>query len=186
VEDFVRTRQELSAPITTLVVGGVYGPFSPHLDGSFSALLAALEAGMVAPDSGMGVVDVRDLATIICRALEPGRGPRRYLVSGRYVTWREWASLLGKAAGQDVPFYPASREAMVAMGRQFDEQRASGADLPPLSEEAAIVMSAGCPGDDTVTLSEFGLTYRSTLETFRDTVAWLRSAGHLESPGGPR
>jgi dihydroflavonol-4-reductase len=179
IERFVQERQRAGAPVTTLVVGGVYGPVSPHLDGSFSAILASLESGMYAPDSGLGVVDVRDLAVIISRALEAGRGARRYLVSGRYVTWEGWAALLAEAAGRPVPYHRASPEDMIALGRKFDELRAAGEQLPPLSEEAAIVMSSGRPGDDSATLAAFGVTYRPTVETFRDTVTWLRDRGHL-------
>jgi dihydroflavonol-4-reductase len=183
IERFVQERQRAGAPVTTLVVGGVYGPMSPHLDGSFSAILASLESGMYAPDSGMGVVDVRDLAIIIDRALEPNRGPRRYLVSGRYVTWEDWAALLAEASGGPVPYHRASPEDMIALGRKFDELRAAGEDLPPLSEEAAIVMSSGRPGDDSATLAAFAMTYRPTVETFRDTVNWLRDTGHLRPDG---
>ncbi len=183
IERFVQQRQRAGAPVTTLVVGGVYGPTSPHLDGSFSAILASLESGMYAPDSGLGVVDVRDLALIIGRAMEPGRGPRRYLVSGRYVTWEDWAALLAEASGRPVPYHRASPEDMISLGRKFDELRASGQVLPPLSEEAAIVMSSGRPGDDTATLAAFGVTYRPTVETFRDTVNWLRDTGQLGTDG---
>ena len=183
IERFVQERQRAGAPVTTLVVGGVYGPTSPHLDGSFSAILASLAAGMYAPDSGLGVVDVRDLAVIIGRAVEPDRGPRRYLVSGRYVTWEDWAALLAEVSGRPVPYHRASPEDMIALGRKFDELRASGQDLPPLSEEAAIVMSSGRPGDDSATLAAFGVTYRPTVETFRDTVRWLRHTGHLGTDG---
>ena len=191
IERYVRELQAAAAPVTTLVVGGVYGPCSPHTEGSFAAILAALAAGMYAPESGLGVVDVRDLAAIICRAatLAPGAGPRRYLVSGHYVTWREWAALLADASGQPVPYTAATPDELIALGRKFDELRANGADLPPLSEEAAIIMSSGCPGDDTATLAELGLGYRPAIETFRDAVAWLRAAGHLSEasqPGGAR
>jgi dihydroflavonol-4-reductase len=183
IERFVQERQRAGAPVTTLVVGGVYGPTSPHLDGSFSAILASLESGMYAPDSGLGVVDVRDLVLIISRAMEPGQGPRRYLVSGHFVTWENWAALLAEASGRPVPYHRASPEDMIALGRKFDELRASGQDLPPLSEEAAIVMSSGRPGDDAATLAAFDVTYRPTVETFRDTVRWLRDTGHLEPDG---
>jgi uncharacterized protein YbjT (DUF2867 family) len=165
------------------VVGGVYGPTSPHLDGSFSAILASLESGMYAPDSGLGVVDVRDLALIIGRAMEPGRGPRRYLVSGRYVTWEDWAALLAEASGRPVPYHRASPEDMISLGRKFDELRASGLVLPRVSVEAAFVLSSGRPGDDTATLAAFGVTYRPTVETFRDTVNWLRDTGQLGTDG---
>jgi dihydroflavonol-4-reductase len=181
IERYVRELQAAGAPVTTLVVGGVYGPCSPHADGSFAAILAALAAGMYAPESGLGIVDVRDLAAIICRCagVAAAAGPRRYLVSGRYVTWREWAELLARASGQPVPYRAASADELIALGRRFDELRAGGMDLPPLSEDAAIVMSSGCPGDDSATLAELGLSYRPAIDTFRDAVAWLRAAGHL-------
>ena len=191
VERYVQELQAAGAPVSTLVVGGVHGPCSPHTDGSFTAILAALAFGMFAPESGLGIVDVRDLAAIICRCtgLAASGGPRRYLVSGHYVTWREWAGLLAEASGQPVPYHAASAADLIALGRKFDEMRADGADLPPLSEEAAIIMSSGCPGDDTATLTELGLDYRPAIETFRDAVTWLRAAGHLsEAPqaGGAR
>lgn len=179
VERFVRELQDDGAPITTLVVGGVYGPESPHLEGSAGALVAALGAGMYAPDSGMGVIDARDLATIIARTLEPGRGPRRYMTTGRYVTWQEWSELLAAAAERDVPYFKTSAEDMIELGRQFDVMRAAGEDVLPLSEEAAIIMCSGRPADDGATLAAFGVPYRPTLDTFRDTVAWLRREGHI-------
>ena len=88
-----------------------------------------------------------------------------------------------------MPYTPATPAELIALGRKFDELRANGMDLPPLSEEAAIIMSSGCPGDDTATLAELGVSYRPAIETFRDAVAWLRAAGHLSQaaqPGGAR
>ncbi|WP_157964113.1 NAD-dependent epimerase/dehydratase family protein [Actinocorallia populi] len=179
VEDFVRDLQDQGAPITTLVVGGVYGPHSPHLDGSHAALRAALAAGMYAPASGIGVLDVRDLAAIITRVMRSGLGPRRYLASGRYTTWRQWSELLAEAAGRPVPYREADPAEMAELGRKFDELRASGKEVPPLSEEAAVIMASGRPGDDSRTLQELDMTYRPTVETFRDAVRWLADGGHL-------
>ena len=180
IERFVQGLQAEGHPLTTLVVSGVYGPDSPHLDGSFAALLGSLEAGMVAPPGGMGVVDVRDVAEVIARSVDPGRGPRRYLVSGNYVTWAEWTAQLGEAAGRTVPFTEVSAEDMIGLGRRFDEMRDAGQEgLPPLSVEAAVVMNAGKPADDTGTLRDLGVTYRPTVETFRDTLAWLAATGQL-------
>ncbi len=105
VEEYVRGLQAEGAPVATLVLGGVYGPVSPHVDGSFAALTGALAAGMVAPDSGMGVVDVRDVADVVSRCLVPGRGPRRYLVSGTFLTWEQWTEVLSEAAGRTVPVH---------------------------------------------------------------------------------
>ena len=184
VDRFAQELQRRGAPVTTLVVSGVYGPVSPHLDGSFAALLGALGAGMLAPDSGLGVVDVRDVASVIARSLEPGHGPRRFLVTGNYVTWEEWTEILGQAVGRNVPFTQVSPEEMIELGHRFDELRDGGEEgLPPLSVEAAVVMASGRPADDSATLRELGVTYRPTVETFRDTLAWLSEAGHLDVPG---
>ncbi|MEU5994912.1 NAD-dependent epimerase/dehydratase family protein [Spirillospora sp. NPDC047418] len=178
-EEYVQAAQAVGAPITTLVVGGVYGPHSPHLDGSHSALIAALRSGMYAPDGGLGVLDVRDLATLIARTLIPGQGPRRYFASGRYITWRHWAELLSRAAGRPVPYHVVPVDDMIQIGRELDAMRVQGRDVPPLSYEAAVIMSSGRPADDTATLTDLDLTYRPTIDTFRDTIAWLGAQGRL-------
>jgi nucleoside-diphosphate-sugar epimerase len=179
VELLARELSARGAPVVSVVLGGVYGPVSPHLDSSFAALTGALAMGMVAPRAGLGIVDVRDLAVGLANALVPGLGPRRYLLTGQYVTWEEWAALFSEAAGVPVPYVEVTAEQMVELGRQFDEARAAGQDMPPLSEEAAVIMSAGKPGDDGLALAELGVTYRPVVETFRDALAWLRAEGHV-------
>ena len=73
---------------------------------------------------------------------------------------------------------------MVALGREFDHQRRSGVPVDvPLTEEAAIVMTGCPPTDDAATLADLGLAYRPVVETFRDTVEYLRAEGHLPSAG---
>ena len=180
IDRFVQDLQTDGAPVTVLVVSGVYGPNSPHLDGSFAAIIGSLEAGMVAPPGGLGVVDVRDVAQIIAACVETRRGARRYLVTGNYVTWEQWTATLSEAIGRTVPFNEVSAETMIDLGKRFDQLRDSGREgLPPLSVEAAIVMTSGKPADDSATLRDFGVTYRPTLATFCDTLDWLRSTGQL-------
>lgn len=178
-ELLVRQWQERGAPVTTFVIGGVYGPVSPHLDGSFSAIRAALETSMLVPEGGLGVIDVRDLAGLIARAVEPGRGPRHYLAGGQFLTWHEWTRTLAEAAGVEVEHHDITAAGMVKLGRHCDELRAAGEDAPPLSEAAAVIMTSGVPTDDAATQAELGLTYRPLEETFRDTLAWLGEAGQL-------
>ncbi|MGP8061315.1 MAG: NAD-dependent epimerase/dehydratase family protein [Acidimicrobiales bacterium] len=178
-ELLIRERQEQGDPITSFTLGGIYGPTSPHLDGSFGAILGALGSMMLVPPGGLGVVDVRDAAELLARAVEPGKGPRHYLAGGQYVTWAEWTALLGEAAGVDLHGHAVSADDMVEMGRQFDAQRALGPVDIPLSEEAAIIMTSGVPTDDSATLADLGMAYRPLLDTFRDTVAYLRASGLL-------
>lgn len=178
-ELLVRGWQAEGAPITSFTIGGAYGPMSPHLDGSFGAVLAALETFMLVPPGGLGVVDVRDLATMVSRAVEPGRGPRHYLAGGQYVTWAGWTQALGAAAGVEVAYQEVTAAEMIDLGRQFDRMRAEGRSSAPLSEEAAIIMTSGVPTDDRATLADLGCTYRPLGETFTDTVGYLRAIGRL-------
>ncbi len=178
-ELLVRKWQGQGAPVTSFTIGGVYGPISPHLDGSFGAILAALETFMLVPPGGLGVVDVRDLTTMLSRAVEPGRGPRRFLAGGQYVTWAQWTQALGVAAGVDVGHQEVTAAEMIDLGRQFDRLRAEGRSSAPLSEEAAIIMTSGVPTDDSATLVELGCRYRPLAETFADTVEYLRAIGRL-------
>ncbi len=181
-ELLVRRHQEQGAPITTFTLGGIYGPTSPHLHGSFQAVLGALGSMMLVPPGGLGVVDVRDAAELLARAVVPDRGPRRYLAGGQYVSWAEWTQLLGQAAGVALHGHVVTAGDMIEMGRQFDAQRRLGPVDVPLSEEAAVIMTSGVPTDDSATLAHFDLAYRPLLDTFRDTVSYLRAIGQLRTP----
>jgi hypothetical protein len=68
-------------------------------------------------------------------------------------------------------------EEMVALGRQLDERRERQEVDIPLSEEAAIIMTSCVPTDDRATLAELGVSWRPTVKTLRDSVAWLVAEG---------
>jgi nucleoside-diphosphate-sugar epimerase len=178
-ELLVRQWQDEGAPITTFTLGAVYGPISPHFQAGFIALLSALETAMLVPDGGLGVIDVRDLAIMFAQALQPGRGPRRYLAGGRFVTWAEWTEAVAAAAGKDILSRKVSSEDLIDLGRKCDAMRTRGEEAPPLSEEAAIIMTSGTPTDDSATLADLDCTRRPIADTFRDTVDWLREVGRL-------
>lgn len=185
-ETLVRQWQDAGAPVTTFVIGGVHGPISPHLDSSFGALRAALATMMVVLDGGLGVIDVRDLARMVTAAVEPGRGPRRFMAGGRFLTWRDWATALGTAVGRDVPTMEMDADDLVDMARQLDRRRDQGESIDlPLTEESALAMLAGMPTDDAPTLQALGLRYRPTVETLRDTVRWMVQEGHLDPSLAP-
>jgi dihydroflavonol-4-reductase len=178
IELYVRELQAAGAPVASLVLGGVYGPDSPHADNGLAAVVAALGGFMFLPPGGLGVLDVRDVATMILRLLEPGRGPRRHLAGGHFLTWPEWTDTLSAAAGTDIVRQPVTAEEIIQLGREFDQADTvidGAAQL--LSEEAARIMVAGVPTDDSATLAELGCALRPPLETFADTVAHLRRRG---------
>ncbi|MEZ5383605.1 MAG: NAD-dependent epimerase/dehydratase family protein [Microthrixaceae bacterium] len=175
----VRAAQDAGSPVISFSLGALYGPTSPHLEGSYAAVLGALDAFMLVPPGGIGLIDVRDAANLLARAVQPGTGPHRFMAGGRFVTWADWTALLGRAVGREVPHQRVSTEDLLAMGRSFDEQAAEGGGQAVLSEEAAQVMTCGAPTDDSGTQAAFGMAYRPLAQTFADTVAYLRDLGRL-------
>lgn len=185
-EEVVRTWQADGAPITTVVLGSVYGPVSPHLDGSFLALRGALETMMIELPGGLGVIDVRDLAALLTEAIGHGTGPSRYMAGGRFVSWADWSTYLSDAVGREVPSQPMALDDFVAMGRELDRRRADGETIDlPLSEEAALAMGEGVPTDDRLTLEAFGVEYRDVVTTLRDQVRWMVATGNLDPELAP-
>ena len=182
-EELVRARQAEGAPITTLVLGAVYGPDSPAVDGSADSLISMLASMMLLTEGGLGVIDVRDVAGLAVRALEPGHGPRHLLAGGPFLTWAEYVAATEEAAGRAIATIGMGAGAVVAMGRDLDARRALGEAVAiPLSEEAAAIMTSGRPTDDSATWASLGGSRRSTVDTLRAMLRTLIEDGHLD-PG---
>lgn len=178
-ERFVRHLQNRDAPIVPFYIGGVTGPDQPGLDTFAKGIKGQIEQGMVVCPGGTGIIDVRDLAHLLAKALEPGRGPRRYMAGGRFFEWQPWTDLLSETIGRRVRQVKAPGGFMVGIGRMLDAvQRVKDFDYP-LTREAATFMVVGKPSDDTATLRDLGVEYRPTIDTLRDTLAWLLDNGHL-------
>jgi len=184
-ERFVRALQAEGAPVTTFVIGGVYGPDQPELASAMEGIVAAASQMMVVPRGGIGVIDVRDIAQLVVAALEPGRGPRRYLAGGQFLTWAEWTDLLSDVVGRDVPRVRVANRALRATAGALDAvKRVVDFDYP-LTYEAAVEMTGTPPNDDSATLAELGVEYRPVRATLEDSARWLIGAGHLEPRFAP-
>ena len=84
--------------------GGVYGPGDPYL-GEQANRLAWLTRGLFPlwPRGGMHTVDVRDTAAVVEACLQPGRGPRRYVVPGHHMTGDDLYRIVAAAIGRRRP-----------------------------------------------------------------------------------
>jgi UDP-glucose 4-epimerase len=139
------------------------------------------------------VIDVRDVAGLVVRALEPGHGPRHFLAGGPFLTWEQYVVATEEAAGRDIARIEMDAAEVVALGRNLDERRARGEPVElPLSEEAAAIMTSSRPTDDRATWATLGGAGRPTVETLRAMLATLIERGALDPalapaavPGGP-
>ena len=184
-EEQVRTWQAEGHPITTVVLGGVYGPEAPELVNSFTAILAALDLMMFVPPGGTTVIDVRDVAELLTRIVEAGpeTAMPRVLAGGHYVTWQGWVDALSVAVGRPVVHQSVTREELFDLARQMAEAAEGTGEPPPLDEEAAMVMTGGVPLDDRASLERFGVELRPLAVTLGDAVAFLRRIGRLPAEG---
>ncbi|MEL7210219.1 MAG: NAD-dependent epimerase/dehydratase family protein, partial [Actinomycetota bacterium] len=184
-EALIRDRQQHGVPATTLVLGAVYGPDAPALDGSGDSVKAMLESMMLVTDGGVGVVDVRDVAALLVATLEPGRGPRHLLAGGTFLDWPGFVAAVEQAADRDIPVVEMEPAAVIDMGRGLDERRAAGDPVDiALSEEAARIMVASRPTDDDA-WAALGIRPRPAAETLASMIGWLIDAGHLDPDLAP-
>ena len=134
------------------------------------------------PRSGytMTMVDVRDVAAVIAASIEPGRGPRRYLMFGHTLTAEELLSALREVTGRDLRSVPMPKGLFSAWGRIGDVARRFDRDLV-LTTEAVEYMFNYCAGDNSATERDTGVTLRPFAESLADTIAWMHDEGYVSA-----
>lgn len=109
---------------------------------------------------GMQMVDVGDVARVHAALMQPGRGPKRYVCGGVMLTFDQMVDALQSALGRPIRRIPLSPGLFRGVGRISDF---AGRWLPlaeGLSYEAALLLTAAVPTDDSTTLSDLSLTWR--------------------------
>lgn len=181
-ERYVRGLQAEGAPVVSIYPAGVYGPDDPGLGAGAKGLRDRLRFGCILTSGGTSCVDVRDIAKILCALAVPngGRGNRRYMAGGHFLTWAEEADLFDELTGRKVRRVPAPRAVVNAAGHTVDFiKRIIPAFDYPLTREAARYVTDFVPCDNQRVEQELGLAFRPTQETLADAIRWLVEAGHL-------
>jgi nucleoside-diphosphate-sugar epimerase len=180
-EAVAREYQGKGAPVVSVMPSAVWGPFDPHF-GEGAAMCANVlkkRYPIVSRGGGMHISDVRDVAAALAAVMEPGRGPRRYLVAGDYVTLPQLIRTLADLSGRRIRFLTAPRWFLAGFGRAADvAQRGVKAQLP-WSAEGIWVVNCSARCDASEALAELGFDPRPVRDTFADTVRWLVDTGQL-------
>jgi dihydroflavonol-4-reductase len=181
-EAVARGLQETGAPVVIVQPGAVLGPHDPHLSDQLRRLRDILH-GLYPmwPRGGVHQVDVRDVARVHAAAMEPGRGPRSYLVPGRFLDGKTMFEVLRAVTGRRLPHIIIP--AWIALPTTWvatQLQRIVPFHLP-LEYEGAMITSYGTRYDDSRTRDEFGIHPRPLEETFRDTIRWLLGTGRIDA-----
>jgi dihydroflavonol-4-reductase len=181
-ERVARDRQEKGSPIVIFYPGGVVGPNEPDTSDMVEALQKLFAKGIfpLPVSGGVTNIDVRDLASGVVAALEPGRGPRRYMAGGRFLTWSEWIDTLNAASGRQLKTRRLPTGLLRVVGKLGDWSSRVLSIEPLLTGEHVYYMTHMVDTDDSRFLEELGVRYRPTSETMRDLVVWLVEDGRID------
>ena len=181
-ERIARRHQERGAPVVTTYPGGIFGPHDPHFGESAQTMTHIVKRRLpLVPHGGISVVDVRDVAQSHAALFEPGRGPRRYLLSGTNISFSSIIRTVEELTGRRIPhaalpswsLWPAVRAAGLL-------QRVAPFRLP-MNTEGFDSVTWNPRGDDSRAAADLGFAPRAPRVTFADTLAWLYEAGKISS-----
>lgn len=157
-----RRLQAAGAPVVVTYPSSVVGPAFHTPAGVTQRGWDPIVRFRVAPRlrGGMQMIDVGDVARVHTALMAPGRGPKRYVCGGVLLTFDQMIDALQTALGQPIRRIPLAPSLFRGVGRLSDF---AGRWLPladGLSYEAAMLLTAAVPTDDTATLADLGLTWR--------------------------
>ncbi|MFS0896726.1 NAD-dependent epimerase/dehydratase family protein [Mycolicibacterium litorale] len=168
-----RRLQAQGAPVVVTYPSSVVGPAFHTAPGVTERGWAPLVRFGVAPRlrGGMQMIDVRDVAAVHAAAMTPGRGPHRYVCGGELVTFDGMIEALERGSGRRFRRIPLSQGVFRGMSRIGDTLAGIVPLGDGLSYEAALLLTAATPTDDSATLADFGLTWRSPVEAIVSSFA---------------
>ena len=177
-----RRYQESGAPVVITYPGTIIGPYDPHVGEVTSSLVDILKGrAPLAPTGGFPIVDVGSVARVHAAVVRPGRGARRYLVTGRYTTAAELIHMLGEVTGRRIRFVTAPAWSLAPVARLADLVQRVVPWRLPLSSQAVDVLMWDARCDDAETTREFDIAYPDTREVLAETVRWLARTGRLSA-----
>ncbi|BBY18749.1 NAD-dependent epimerase/dehydratase family protein [Mycolicibacterium litorale] len=168
-----RRLQDQGAPVVVTYPSSVVGPAFHTAPGVTERGWAPLVRFGVAPRlrGGMQMIDVRDVAAVHAAAMKPGRGPRRYVCGGELVTFDGMIDALERGSGRRFRRIPLSPGVFRGISRIGDTL----AGVVPLGDgltyEAALLLTAATPTDDSATRADFGLSWRSPVDAIIESFA---------------
>jgi nucleoside-diphosphate-sugar epimerase len=178
-ERFVRELEERGAPIRASYPPAVIGPDDPGLSEGNHTIRAFLRDLMVITSSGFSLLDVRDLARVHARMLDPDAESGRYLIPGRFLPWAETVALMDEVTGRRVRRFRVPGPLLRVLGRVGDVvKRVYPFDFP-LTREAMDFATQWPGAVASPAFERLDIGLRDVRETCEDAIRWMHQAGHL-------
>ncbi len=169
---FARGLQAAGAPVVVTYPSSVVGPPAGNRRGiTADGFAPLLKMGFTTTfDGGMMMVDVRDVADVHVRIMEPGRGPRRYTCGGTFLTFDEMLDELSQVKGVPIRRIRVSPATMRGIGRAADLVEKVLPMSPGVSFEAMWLLTEAIPMDDTRTVEDLGIAWRPIGQSLEDAL----------------
>jgi dihydroflavonol-4-reductase len=179
-ELIARRHQSAGAPVVTTYPGAVAGPDDPYFgDTAFTLAMILRNRVPFALPGRWAVADVGYVAGAHAAMIEPGRGPRRYLLGGHNTTWNDLYASLRHLTGRRLPAVPAPGSLARASGRAMDALQRLARTRLPVGHQGPWIITRCAGTDDTTTRQELGIEPPRLEQTLADTIRWMVQAGHL-------
>lgn len=178
LEEMARRLQAAGVPVVIVQPGLMLGPHDPKFGMGTQLVRDALTGKMpIVPDAGLPISDVRDLATAVARTVERGRGPRRYMLGGTYITFADLVDSIGQVAARPISPRVVNARLALAVARVADlVQRVVRIELP-ITAASAWVAVHDPHTDDSRARHELGFIPRDLRITLADTIDSLVASG---------
>jgi dihydroflavonol-4-reductase len=184
-----RKLQDQGKPVVTVYPGAIFGPGDPYVGSQTERFLWVVRGWFPLWSKG-GVLasDVRDTAAVVAAVMEPGRGPRRFVVPGIQMTGDDLYAAVAKAIGRRRPHVDLPAKVGLWTSKLVDVVQAR---LParlhyPADSEGAEMAVRNTRFDDSPAREQLGITPTPFEQSVRDEIAWAVDAGHLPEKYRPR
>jgi nucleoside-diphosphate-sugar epimerase len=180
-EQIARERQAAGHPVVIVYPGGVCGPNVGELCGDaaegFASILRIRFLGVT--EGGINVIDARDLAAVIAATLQPGRGPRRYMVGGTLVSLGWLLDAFRRSTGRRFLGIRTPGAIYRGLGAVLDAVRRFIPFNTVFTAEGMQLLTLAKDTDDAAVHEDLGIAYRDVEQTIEDALRGLYAAGHL-------
>lgn len=180
-----RALQMTGAPVVITYPASIVGPPAGTRAGISTAGLEAIVKHRIAPSftGGMAMIDVRDVADLHAAAMTPGLGPRRFVCGGEMLGFDTIVDVIESAIGRPIHRVRMAPGLFRAMGRVSDAIAKVHAVSAGFSYEAAWLLTAATPTDDSAALALLGRPWQSAREALAASVRGI--SPDAQAAGGP-
>jgi nucleoside-diphosphate-sugar epimerase len=177
-----RRHQAAGAPVVITYPGAVAGPNDPYFgDTAFTLAMILRNRTPFAFPGRWPLADVGYVAGAHAAMLEPGRGPRRYLLGGHDTTWNDLYASLRELTARRLPAVPTPGAVARTSGRGLDVIQRLVRTRLPFGYQGPWIITRCAGTDDTTARRELRIEPPPLEQTLGDTIRWMVRARHLRA-----